>query len=552
MSRQEKRLALVAFVVLKHKVVNMLRGLLFVRMKAAEQALRDGRLDDAHRMAQEPEIAGHARGAKLLASLGKALVERARNHYRADRFTEALLDLGKADGCGGMKAEIAELRNQVTTVAREVARQDEERRRKLEEARRRIYGGSIAAGRMILENADQQNTQFQQLKKEAADREQEFKTLMARAEASFKRNEFDAAVDALLQAKKLDAHSEQATTLERKICDQLLKQARQSFDAGRVAMAMSDVDRLKSLGSNHASKTELLEIVHLSAAAGRALDAWDIDATQRHLHRMKALSPKIAWVNKAIDQIARLDAALLNLKSSPLGEYAKMPSSTDNAPASLQETMILGTPDAPGRSGLPRQLLLLVNGGGSYLLHLASRASIGRATAAESIADIPIFSDLSSHHADLTRVEEDYFIISPHDVEVAGRPTRQHLLRDGDRVVLARRAKFTVRVPNRKSPSVRLDISDSTKMPHDVRRVVLFKQTAMIGRGSNCHVTCRSAARDLVLFERGGKLWVRPQGRDNAGNNTIEVQLGKSIEVEGAEFVLEPWSTDDFGSSKIV
>ena len=79
----------------------MLRGLLFVRMKAAERALHDGRFDQAYRMAAEPDICGHPRGARLLAGLAKGFVDRAREHYRAERFTEALLDLGKADRPGG-------------------------------------------------------------------------------------------------------------------------------------------------------------------------------------------------------------------------------------------------------------------------------------------------------------------------------------------------------------------------------------------------------------------------------------------------------------------
>ena len=93
-------------------------------------------------------------------------------------------------------------------------------------------------------------------------------------------------------------------------------------------------------------------------------------------------------------------------------------------------------------------------------------------------------------------------LLSSQDVEVGGKRTRHQLLRDGDRVVLARRAKFTLRIPNRKTSSARLDLSDSTRMPNDVRRVIMFKQTAMIGRGANCHVTCNGAARDLVLWNQ--------------------------------------------------
>jgi hypothetical protein len=125
------------------------------------------------------------------------------------------------------------------------------------------------------------------------------------------------------------------------------------------------------------------------------------------------------------------------------------------------------------------------------------------------------------------------------ELEVAGRRVRQQLLRDGDRVVLGRRAKFTFRLPRRKSASARLDLSDSTKSPNDVRRVVLFSGTATLSRGPHGHVTCPGATRDLVLFERGGRLFVRVEGR--GGASAVAIEFGAPVELEGASFVLQPW-----------
>ena len=48
----------------------MLSRLLFVRLKAAENALRDGRLDEAYRLATASDIREHRRGAAVLAALG--------------------------------------------------------------------------------------------------------------------------------------------------------------------------------------------------------------------------------------------------------------------------------------------------------------------------------------------------------------------------------------------------------------------------------------------------------------------------------------------------
>ncbi|MEZ6086122.1 MAG: FHA domain-containing protein [Phycisphaerae bacterium] len=111
-------------------------------------------------------------------------------------------------------------------------------------------------------------------------------------------------------------------------------------------------------------------------------------------------------------------------------------------------------------------LHLLVDGGGSYLILRDSHATIGRA-ASFGPAQIPIFSDLGERHAEIARVEDDYFLMSPHGSEIGGRRGRQQLLRDGDRVVLARRrsSRFVCRVAAAAAPA---DISDTTKIPNDV------------------------------------------------------------------------------------
>ncbi|MFQ5496053.1 MAG: hypothetical protein ACE5EX_11810, partial [Phycisphaerae bacterium] len=95
----------------------MLSRLLTVRLKAAENALRDGRIDEAYRLATAADIREHRRGAAVLAALAERFLERARNHYRADRFTEALIDLDRAETGGVLKEDIAELRDHVRTVA---------------------------------------------------------------------------------------------------------------------------------------------------------------------------------------------------------------------------------------------------------------------------------------------------------------------------------------------------------------------------------------------------------------------------------------------------
>ena len=131
----------------------MLSRLLVVRLRAAENALRCGRLDEAYRLATAPDLREHRRGAAVLAGLTERFIERARMHFRADRFTEAQMDLDRAETGGVMQVEIAELRQHVQTVAAEQQRRQQSRHERIKVARRRIEDGSLAGGQKILERS---------------------------------------------------------------------------------------------------------------------------------------------------------------------------------------------------------------------------------------------------------------------------------------------------------------------------------------------------------------------------------------------------------------
>ena len=530
----------------------MFGGLLFTRLRAAEQAMRRGRIDEAYRLAGEPDVAAHPRGATVRAGLGKAFLDRARAHYRAERFTEALFDLNRAQQCGGPEADIETLRRQVLTVADEVARQAAERRKRVEEARRRVDAGSLAAGRRMLESAPAGDDSSEELKKEIAKRQRQAEEALTRVETLMKQGQTADAIERLVDARRLDAHSERAARLETQLCDRVVAEARDALLAGRVTLAHAALERIAPLTQKRSERASLEEVVALTIAAARAMAANDFAEAQRLAHRIRSLLPKAGWANQACKSLDQIDDALLALRSGPLGEApaARPAGQTPTAAAALQETVMLGNRAPVGAPSFPERLLLLIDGGGSFLLHAGQRVSIGRA-ASGNPADVPVYSDLSERHAELARVEEDYFLFSGHEVEIGHRRTRQQLLKDGDRMVLGRRAKFTFRTPNRKSATATLDVSDSTKMPNDVRRVVLFRQTAMIGRGPSCHIPCTSAQRDLVLFERGGRLWIRPSGR-GANAPAEPVEMGKPIEMEGVSLTVKPWTAPPAGASRLV
>ncbi|MEZ6086120.1 MAG: hypothetical protein R3E58_19715 [Phycisphaerae bacterium] len=205
----------------------MFRGLLHARLKAADQAIASGRLDALRVI--EAEISAHAKGTKLRARLAEAFIEHlAREHYRADRFTEAFLALrGKADRCDGPPEKIDELRKQVAAIADEVSRQRTERRHQVELAKHRIHAGSLAAGRRILENAPGRRIRPVEARVGVA-RKARYGTVGLKRKR-YAEKQLGAAIDRLIRSRKINAHDEAAIQLERDIVATVIKDARSAL-----------------------------------------------------------------------------------------------------------------------------------------------------------------------------------------------------------------------------------------------------------------------------------------------------------------------------------
>ncbi len=521
----------------------MLSRLLFVRLKAAENALRDGRLDEAYRLATAPDIREHRRGAAILTTLADRFIERARNHYRADRFTEALMDLERAETGGVKGEEIAELRGHVRTVASEQRRREQTDRERIENARRRVEDGSLAAGRRILENAGENDPSAEALRRQVEHRAEDAAEIVEQAERLMAQGQTTAAASRLKRAKSIDAHNEALARLETRLCEQVLSAARAALAEGRLNRAADELDCLGGLGKTLPARRELVDLLGIARQTARCVRVTQYAEARRHAMSLGRLLPRAEWIKELISQLGQIEELKTALCAGPLGDRMnnQTPKPLPGAPhaASLDDTVAL-----PGRGqtdgSLPDRLLLLVDGGGSYLILRGERVSLGRATSRKP-ADIPVYSDIAENHANIQRVDDDYFLFTDKDVEVAGRRTPHQLLRDGDRVVMGRKAKLSFRLPSRKSPTAVLDLSDTTKMPNDVRRVVLFHRHAAVGSGPGVHIGCRHAGPSLVLFERNGAMWLRQKSDGHVDTDAVELRLGEPVEIAGASLVLQPW-----------
>ena len=66
--------------------------MLFLRLKQAESAIVDGRLDEAFDIVQSEQIKQHRRGQKLIGRLARAFTKRGQENLDTERIQLALVD----------------------------------------------------------------------------------------------------------------------------------------------------------------------------------------------------------------------------------------------------------------------------------------------------------------------------------------------------------------------------------------------------------------------------------------------------------------------------
>ncbi|MCH8852826.1 MAG: hypothetical protein IID41_09280 [Planctomycetes bacterium] len=537
----------------------MLGRLFKARLKAAETALADGRIDEAFRLATAPDLCEEHRAHKVLGLAGERLFERAEAHYKAGRCVEALIDLGKAEQAGVKPNRISDLRIIVRAAVEEQQRNQQSRRGRIEAAQQQLAKGSLRGAEQILARASVGDAQADKLKQQATDREQRAVELFKEVKQYVKDGHLARAIERFKDARHLHAKNREVPEWERTLLDKVIDSMNQSLTQGRLNRAFEEMGMLSGIGEHTPAKAEAAAVLQTISEAGAALASGDYEAARRKVLGLERMLPAAKWVKQAAAQLKQVDEVVTLMHGGPLGLVPKAILERRGRPASaraeargsvggdssdreasprLDETVAV-----PGKllgdSLLPERLLILVDGSGSYLLIRNARASIGRA-ATDDPADIPVVSNLSERHADIARIDDDYFIFANREVNIGGRSVQQKLLQNGDKIILGRRAKLTFNLPSRKSTSAVLDLGGSGKLPNDVKRVIMFDHLATFGRKTNAHIVVPTASEDLVLYERAGKLWLRHKvsGRGDPG---IPIELDTPFEYAGVSMVIEPW-----------
>ena len=503
----------------------------FLRVKQAQFALADGRLDEAHDLLSRDSVRSHRHGQRLATKLVKAYVKRGQAHLDEGRLHEALADCDKAGSLGGHQEDVAELRGRVVEQMSRKRSDAEQRDMKLDAARKHAREGFYSKGVAMLQGVNGESTRVAQAEQELDLHRAKADAALERGKTALEREDWAAAGHHIAEARRLRPFDRRVDDLAGRLSDDATAKVRDAMQRGRVDTAQAILRAVAPAAGDDLGVREMRDAVGQVAHASDAMRRGDARSAGRGLRKVKALLPGAKWVDEAIKLADRIIESRDALEDGPLGlisppDYSPghsagfAPSHADGKPNNAQTGAEDAKPMTPiayhhgvnetgGSHGvLPKQFLIQVDGAGSALASCQSAVTVGPVSSPQR-PDVGLIADPSAPVVTIQRSQEDYFLRSPQPVKVNGKATNDKLLNDGDKIELSPRCRFRFRLPHAASTTGVLEMTGSRLVRADVKRVVLLDRQLVVGAGSACHLRAESAEKPVVLNLKDGRLLVQ-------------------------------------------
>ena len=519
-----------------------------LRLKQAETALREGRLDEAAALLTDPALREHRDGQTLITELVVALLDRAAEHHAAQRHSEAQQDVQAARQFGGNATRIAELQAELDQAS---AKSDRVRRREqelLSEAKREVEAGNCELGEQLLQRAASEESTAQRLGDQLVAKRSRIEAAAERAEQLVESGRTNDAVGAIAELHDLCPKHGSLSSLVDRVTGPVVDQILGEVEFGRLDRVQSLMERVRPLVSLDPDLGEFDQVVELGRAAARSFDQSHFEEALKSLRKLSALLPETEWLKTLQERTQQASVLKAELQASPLSllSDASVTStdlprfnvrSQDHVPVSSVHRAALNAPP------MSQRLLLQIDGSGSALLLTSSSLSIGNAAGSRR-CDVPLMGYNSDSPALLTRHRDGYQVVAGGDCSVDGVKCREKLLPADAKLSFGPRCSLRFRRPTSVSRSASMDLTGTRLSRPDIRTVVMFDETLIAGAARTSHVVSRSLDEPIVLFQRDGRFFARngfaARGAGQDPIVPIPVELGESVDVAGVRLRLSP------------
>jgi tetratricopeptide (TPR) repeat protein len=466
--------------------------MLILRIRQAEVALSDGRLDEAFELIRPEPARTHRRGQRVMGKLVRALIRRGETHLSDERYLAALADCEKAQQLAGNLPDIVELRRKASDAMLDQQKVARRSAQVLAAAQQHIDRGELSRGAQLLKNVGEESR------------------------AVFLMNEIEAKRDRLERAPELR------------------QQLQQQIEAGRLDLADLNAAELRSIDGQNLESQALLSALDQCRSAWQMIQSGELRRAEEAVRRLANMFPKAKWVAETSRQLSELARMMEEVRSGPLSMLAGSRDTTVAMPSPKAMPKQMPPPGAPGlwaalgangsspvtNGSLPSKFILRVDGAGSFLVLRQPSVTIGPVSSSR-VPDVGVMAEPGLPVATIDRVEDDYFLRGS---AIAGNK----LLASGDPIALSPRCKMNFILPHVASTTAVIDLTAARHPRSEIRRIILLDRDLVIGPGPNTHVRADQLTQPVVLKVRGDRL-VTDSG---------ELPLGQTVQTGNVSLVI--------------
>jgi hypothetical protein len=555
---------------------------LILRIKQAESALSDGRLDEAFELLGAADLRAHRRGQELAGKLARAMVKRGREHLEGGRLAQAGSDGEKAVRLGGNLPEAAELRTAVVGAMTFQQREAQMQAQAVVAAGRQIEQGQLSIGQKLLNGVQDGNGRAAAMLQEVAGRRVMIEAIAEKASAALGRDDWETAVGELARAREAKLVDSRLREMMGQVSRMLVEKIESAVQSGRLDLAASLLKRLSRASEPTLQSEQLVRAVEQCRAAWTWIECGQPRQAEEILRRLTAVLPSAEWIESALKSLRQAGDAMRELRGGPLGllddgrervngeEHSEVmpmrtrmsaadknvcptiPCAADKnvcptIPCAADKNVCPTIPCAadknvcPTHDGCQARMLIQVDGIGSFLVVRQPRVTIGPVSASPAV-DVGLQTDANTPPITIERVDEDYFVRSASSVMVNDKPCRKKLLTGGDRIALSLRCRMSFRRPSAASTSAVLDLHSARLSRGDVRHVILMDRELILGPGGGAHIRADDLPEAAVLVVRDGQWFCRAKSAmmidGKAAQKTSAIPMGCQVQVGTVTFVV--------------
>ena len=509
--------------------------MLNLKIKQAEYAFSDGRLDEAFELVANSEMLSHRQGQLLAGKLGRTFADRSSEHLSAGRIEQSLADCNKAHKLLGNTAKVSKLRAEIVKAMEDKRLASKQQLEKIEIAKKNIEDGWLSVGVEILEG--EQKGPGGVLLQNAAARRAKTQAVITKARQAMEAGEVETAIEILRRGDLKDL-AFQDPGLSGKICKEICRDATEDLNIGRIDLAAGKLELLERI------EIESLEAEELSKAVaqcrkGRGYVAsgqlgWAVEL----FARLKMILPKAKWIADAAEEAKKGAKAIDALRGGPLALAGSSATDMQETDAGKKQTDVKQKRQRKRKtamaSSVPSKFMLQIDGLGSYLVLCDGSISIGPVSSPEH-CDVAIVAAADMPVATIDRSQGDYFIKSNRPISINNNMVTGKLLASGDKIAMSSRCQMKYIRSNSASNTAELVASAVRFTRADMTGIILMDREILIGAGGSNHIRTDQVGDKVILLRRDGKLLCRSKEEieidgKNKGNES-EIAVGQHVRI---------------------